>query len=71
MNIGQLLQDRWHAQDKPKSRLDADTLALGDQGLTQLLMALGAKVPPVHPKNTHRERLLSAVETALFTRQSR
>jgi hypothetical protein len=65
MNIGQLLQERWHANDK-KSKLDAETLALSNQGLTELLMALGAKVPPINPENTHRERLLEAVEIALF-----
>lgn len=65
MNIGQLLQERWHADDK-QSRLDAETLALDNQGLTELLMALGAKVPPANPLNTHRERLLEAVEIALY-----
>lgn len=66
MNVGQALQEMWQAGDKKASRLDSDTLALDNQGLAELLMALGAKVPTYKPQATYRERLLETVEAALF-----
>jgi hypothetical protein len=48
------------------SRIDPATAALDDSGLEDLLKAVGAKVPPGDPKDTYRQRLLSAVEEALY-----